>query len=295
MNFENFKKVIAEKIIGIVNADFTVELTDVTKNNGTMICGLTIQNPESNIAPVIYLNDYYDMYKAGKCELEEVVNNILWIYSTHRMEKPVNVSIFTDYNRCKSTLACKLVNTEKNKGLLRHVPHVNFFDLSIVFVSVLSEKHSSRASVLIRNDHLQLWGITQGTLAKDAFHNAPLIDEYKIISLSDLLPNMPGISKSDSNFPPLFSLSNKEGINGAACMLYPGVLKSFSEKAKRNLYIIPSSVNEVLLLPESSGMNAAAIREIIQQVNDTQVEEEDILSYSVYYYDRNEDMITMPE
>lgn len=212
MNFENFKKAVAEKIIGIVSADFTVELTDVTKNNGTVVCGLTIKDPESNISPIIYLNDYYDMYKKGKCELEQVVNNILRVYATHKMEKPVDVSIFTDYNRCKSTLACKLVNTEKNKGLLQHVPHVDFFDLSIVFVSVLSEKHSGRASVLIRNDHLQLWGISQDTLAEDAFHNAPLIDEYEIISLSDLLPNMLGISKSDSNFPPpLFSLSNKGG------------------------------------------------------------------------------------
>ena len=46
---------------------------------------------------------------------------------------------------------------------------------------------------------------------------------------------------------PFYVLSNRSGINGAACILYEDVLKNFADGVEKNLIILPSSIHEVLL------------------------------------------------
>ena len=55
---------------------------------------------------------------------------------------------------------------------------------------------------------------------------------------------------------------------------------------RSNLYIIPSSIHEVILLPDSGKEpDATALKEMIREVNSTQVAPEEILSDNLYYYD----------
>ncbi|MDE6055174.1 MAG: hypothetical protein K2G55_15780 [Lachnospiraceae bacterium] len=82
-------------------------------------------------------------------------------------------------------------------------------------------------------------------------------------------------------------LSNKYRIEGATCVLYPMLLADICDKLKSSFYIIPSSIHEVLILPTDNTEEGENIRAIIKKVNDTQVALEDILSYSLYYYERD--------
>lgn len=294
MRFEDFKEAVKEKIKGAIGTNCKVALNDVTKNNGVVLCGLTVQSAESNISPTIYLNSYYTAFEDGRCRLDEIADDILKVYAKNKIDQQIDASIFTDYSRCRDTLAYKLINTEKNKELLKCIPHMEFLDLSIVFESILPGEYEGRASILIRNEHMQAWGITQDRLSEDAFHNAPLVNKYILSSLEAALQGIFMIAEPGDDYIPLFILSNEKHANGAACMLYPEVLKNFSEKIGRNIYIIPSSVHEVLLMPEADRMNAELIREMVREVNDTTVDAEQILSYSVYFYNRSTDEITMP-
>ncbi len=293
MNFEEFKEAVREKVNDAIGTNCKVLLNDVTKNNGVVLCGLTVQSAESNLSPTIYLNRYYTAFEDGRCGLEEIADDVLRVYMENKIDRSIDASIFTDYSRCRNTLAYKLINTEKNKELLKCIPHMEFLDLSIVFESILPGEYEGRASILIRNEHLRAWGITQDRLSEDAFHNAPLVNKYALSSLEDALRDILMMAKPSDNHIPLFILSNERHANGAACMLYPEVLKNFSEKIGRNIYIIPSSVHEVLLMPETDYMYAKFIREMVREVNDTTVDAEEILSYSVYFYNRSTDEITM--
>lgn len=293
MNFETFKEIVKEKVSSAIGTNCKIVLNDVTKNNGTILCGLTIESTESNIAPTIYLNDSYTAFENGNCSLDEIADDILRIYMESKVDQPIDVSIFTDYSRCRSTITYKLINTEKNKELLKCIPHMEFLDLSIVFESILPGKYEGRASILVRNEHMQTWGITQDRLSEDAFRNAPLINRYNINSLKNVIQGMDIIIEPGDGFIPMFVLTNEKYTNGAACMLYPEVLKNFSGKLGKNIYIIPSSVHEVLLMPETDNMDVEAIQKIIQEVNDTKVDDVEILSYSLYFYNRNTDKITM--
>ena len=93
---------------------------------------------------------------------------------------------------------------------------------------------------------------------------------------------------SFSGSVPMYVLSNKSRVDGAACMLYPNLIQDFAEAIQSSFYIIPSSIHELLLLPTRHLEESQEIKSMIREINDTQVSAEEILSYSLYLYDKEE-------
>ncbi len=48
---------------------------------------------------------------------------------------------------------------------------------------------------------------------------------------------------------PMYVLSNKSKLNGSGCIFYHNLLHSLCEKLECDLYILPSSIHEVILIP----------------------------------------------
>ena len=94
--------------------------------------------------------------------------------------------------------------------------------------------------------------------------------------------------ESFSDSVPMYVLSNQRRVEGAACMLYPNLVRDFAEAVGSSFYIIPSSVHELLLLPTAHLEESSEIKNMIREINDTQVSTEEILSYSLYLYDKDE-------
>jgi uncharacterized protein YdhG (YjbR/CyaY superfamily) len=84
----------------------------------------------------------------------------------------------------------------------------------------------------------------------------------------------------------MYILSNSNGINGASALLYPEVIENFSNTIKSNVYILPSSIHEVILVPFQEEIDKSQLIQMVNEVNETQVAKEEVLSSSVYYYDR---------
>ena len=81
-------------------------------------------------------------------------------------------------------------------------------------------------------------------------------------------------------------LSNEGRMYGAVSMLYPGFMQELADKLDANLYILPSSIHEVILIAQTGQEDIAFLKNMVKEVNDTQVLPEEILSDSVYYYDK---------
>ena len=89
---------------------------------------------------------------------------------------------------------------------------------------------------------------------------------------------------------PLWVLTNRQRIQGASCILYPGLLKRLAAE-KRNFYLLPSSIHEVILLAEQGSETPQRLKDMIAEVNRTQVAPEEVLSDSLYYYDFREENV----
>ena len=211
---------------------------------------------------------------------------------------------FLSYGSVRENAVYKPISTKKNRELLEDIPHMEFMDLSIVFQCIISLEETGVASILIHNVHMKLWGVAAEDLYAAAKENTGRLLPYEIKSMAEVLyeirePENPGQAGHDgygagsADSVPMYVLSNRNRVEGAACMLYPGLIRGFAEKAGNSLYIIPSSVHELLLIPTENPEEYAEIRSMIREINDTQVSEEEILSYSLYYYDREEGKIIM--
>jgi hypothetical protein len=86
----------------------------------------------------------------------------------------------------------------------------------------------------------------------------------------------------------MYVISNRDKINGAACILYKDVLKDFAQTIESDLYILPSSIHETIVVPKTPATNPQDLSQIVKETNDNHVEREEILSYSVYEYKRKE-------
>ena len=297
MDIKEFSVKMKKAVENILGEGYDVEEVMVDKNNGVRLEALVIRMPELNIAPTIYLRSYYDNYEKGE-SLSECASRLVINYRNSLPDEDLDISFYSDYESVRAGLSYKLISAERNKELLENVPHVPFLDLAIVFYFSFEKKGMPDGTILIRNKHMEMWGIDTERLLKDARENAPRSmpgvcnDMYSV--LERIYPGKAEEIFGDGDTEiPLFVLSNSKMINGAATMLYPDFLRDISDKLDSNLYIIPSSVHEVLVLSEKLGDDKKSLQEMIRMVNETHLEPQDILSDSLYFYDRNDEKISI--
>ncbi|MDE7274323.1 MAG: hypothetical protein K2N95_14955 [Lachnospiraceae bacterium] len=298
MEFTYFTTLVRDEVERRAGDCYKVRLNDVRKNNGVVLRGLTVMQDDSNISPTIYLNNYYEEYTNGRATLINVVNDVMDTYNRNKVNQSVDMRFFLNYESVKQSVVYKLVNTEKNKELLEDIPHIEFMDLSIIFQCMVAQEEFGAASILIHNVHLKLWDVSVGMLYQAAKENTQRLQEYEIKSMTDVLCEIvksENTGESDwdcmtvpSDSVPMYVLSNKSRVEGAACMLYPNLIQDFADAIGSSLYIIPSSIHELLLLPTEHNEESEEIKNMIKEINDTQVSKEEILSYSLYYYDKEE-------
>ena len=76
---------------------------------------------------------------------------------------------------------------------------------------------------------------------------------------------------------------------GKALLRENGILKT----EEKDLFILPSSIHEVLVLADQLEMSASGLKEIVMSVNRNTVEAQEFLSDHVYRYIRSEDRIVI--
>ena len=91
--------------------------------------------------------------------------------------------------------------------------------------------------------------------------------------------------------PPFYVLTNSCGINGAVCMLYPQVLKNFAEGMEHDILILPSSIHEVLLLPDENDVPYEHLSNLVTSINQSEVPSHERLSNQVYRFSRSENRL----
>lgn len=219
-----------------------------------------------------------------------------------RKKENVDMKYFLEYVNVKNNIVYKLIHTERNRELLEDIPYIEFLDLSIVFQCLISKKESHLETLLIHNVHTKLWGVTVEELYRAAEENTQKLLPHELRNMADVMEEIMKEEDAEEfnhgdcmaeleSTKPLYVLTNKKGIDGAVSMIYPGLLKDFADRIGSGFYIIPSSVHEVLLLPSENTEDRENLKDMVKEINDTQMEAEEILSYSMYWFDKSKGKI----
>lgn len=195
----------------------------------------------------------------------------------------------------KSEILYQLINREKNRSILEKVPNISYLDMSIVFYYWKDERRE--CACLVNNQEMDEWGLTIAELEKAAAYNTPRAMPVDFRSMEEVIAELFGVTEYDeedsSEEIPMHILTNKDKFFGAAAILYPQVLWAVSHTLQDDLYILPSSIHECIIVPASVECTRKELEMIVSDINQSQVPEEEILSNHVYVYRKDEDILVL--
>ena len=84
--------------------------------------------------------------------------------------------------------------------------------------------------------------------------------------------------------PKMYVLTNMTSCNGAGAMFCTELLEKIQSKLDSDYYLLPSSIHEVIIVPDEGGYNRSALDEMVKTINMTEVDPNDRLADHVYYY-----------
>lgn len=323
ISFTSFTQAILNHLQEKLGENYAVFSHRVRKNNGLELTGIVAGRKGHNTSPTIYIDDLYRADITPQ-EIKKISDRLYDEFQAAEFENNLDLSGFAEFKRAREKLSFKLISMEKNKELLKEIPYKKFYNLAIVFYYTVQEPpFYGKAAILVYNNHLRQWGISVEELLEIALENTPVLFPGEIENMENVMKKMLSdgligelarmkggeterelfgeewmdemLGQMSEGFPedkiPMYVLTNRQKLYGAACMLYPGVLKDFSEKIGEDIYVLPSSVHEVILVPAGAGADKEALREIVTDINRTQVAEDEVLADSVYYYSRKSDRL----
>ena len=174
---------------------------------------------------------------------------------------------------------------------------------SIVFLCYLDSKFGQNATILITDEHLKLWKVQDQELYEIAIKNTPTLLPEEFCTMETLIENLIDVTDFPAKildecssptptkdfFPTvngsMYVLSNQAKLFGASCILYQNLLNKISDHFSSSLYILPSSIHEVIIIPSNDCSSLTQFTQMVQEVNETQLSAEEILSDHAYYYD----------
>ena len=295
MKFEKFCERVREDIADEMSAETNIMIQPVLKNNGRNLTGLIISEPETNISPTIYLEPYYEEYMKGQL-FSDVVFEILEVYEENKQSKDFDISVVKDWEKAKSNIICKLVNYDLNKDMLQDVPHKQVEDLAVVYMIFVNDFQDEFATILIRDNFLEYYGKTVEDLDAVARENVKRICPPRLSDMRTILEEHTGTTLPDEMETSMYVLTNKQKINGAIHILNTDVMDEIGNVFGEKCMVIPSSVHEVIILPyDINEFNHRDLEEMIEEVNETQLTTDEVLSYKAYILDTKNHVLRLAE
>ncbi len=305
MNYEIFKGVVIEKFKDYLPEkykDKELEVFEINKVN-RKVDGITFLRKTSDVSvgPTIYINDMYDIYRRTD-DLEETLKNAVSLF-VRSAEKNNEVASMVDFNNCQDKIVFQLVNTEQNKEMLAGVPHREFNDLSVIYRVMIKISDEGTYSAKIHNDMADSLGLSEEDLFKLASVNTPKLFPVTIKTMNEVMMEIftkdgmpPEIAEMMLGAAPedrmMYVISNERNIYGASSMLYTDSMQELAEKVGSDLYILPSSINEVLAV-SADGFEPNELADMVVEVNMNQVKLEERLSNQIYHYDKDLRKVTL--
>lgn len=307
MNKEEFEDELLDRLKKKMGEKYHITTKNVLKENGKEMTGITItgQNKQADSVAIVYADGYFQEYLEG-CDMDECVENFIKDYSLCNEKTICDMELLTEWENCKDLIYPILIHQDKNERLLRKVVHRKYLDFAVCYIVRIPCTEEANIMTRVDEDKLKVWNIDEEELHQRAMDNLQNGD-CQIFRMGEVVKglirseifghedndmdketedveiNFDFIKEDDFG---MYVLTNTRRYYGAAGILNTSVLENFAEQVQNDFYIIPSSIHEVILVPNDGSMQAEELRELINDVNQNFVKIEEILSDHAYYYDR---------
>ena len=276
MNYITFKMKLENTIKKFLGKGFSLEYSD----EYTMM----IKNDECPVMAEINSLSAYYAYEEVKnyAAVENEIKKIIDQYKEKIMLEGL-CERAKDFNNIRSQIFRKIVNTSTNEEMLKDVPHYEFEDLSVTFYIKLMSSENRSATCMVTNELMKDWNIDIDTLLNEVIENEKMFEQYDFCLVKDKTKSMERRAPKQYE---LYTISNLKGINGATALLDTKVLSKLANYVDQNLYLIPSSVHEILAMPDTEIANEERLSAILDSMNSV-IDEQTFLSDHLFYFDKD--------
>ena len=280
MDYEVFKNVIATRIkefLPSVYAEFDVSIMEVPKINGmkeAMILAFESDGCRMS-GPNIYLDDLYNDFKESR-DLEEILKEtagkIIGCTGTQNFGRSETVKL----EEYKKYVVQMLINTDMNSQLLESAPHREFFDLSLIYrLAIPDANDGGYATALITYEMMNEMGLT--------------LEELDSLAEENSRSNLP--TQLFRMGPELTMMTTEAKMYGAINLLRTDEIRKLSDEVDGNLYLLPSSVHDVMAFKETEYSKESSYFAMLKSGNEKCNDTDENLSNNIYYYDREKNTI----
>jgi len=297
LTFEEFQQYVRENIKdylpeSYMNAEVAIGKT--IKNNGLELTGLRVQKEGSNIGPQTYLDGAYGAYGDGAV-LEDIMKALARSMVDFELPKEYeNISErLRDFEWVKDRLAMKLINSRKNLDLLSEVPNTKWEDLAAIYQINVATTEQGTHVAMVSNELLEEWGVDKETVHTLAMENSERLWPGIVRPMNEIVAGLSqkmGVDLPDippNEILPLYVITNTQGINGAAAILYDkAVLAEVGEYIGDDFFLLPSSIHEWIAVPSKYNGENTDVKyflNMVKDINMTQVSADEVLADNVYY------------
>jgi len=300
-SFDDFKHDVVDNIKNYLPKEYAsadVYISGVMKNNDQKLDGLIIKTDGVNIAPTIYLNDYYKrLQEDDEYDLDDVLKSISKLYLDNAVSSDFDMSKILDFNTARDNISCRIINAEYNERYLSDKPHETIEDLAVVYyVDLGSDEKGNIMSAPITTKIMDLYGVDIDMLHQVAIRNMNINNKpcfMDIISLIEQISNHhPSYLPEDLGIG-VYVLTNENKMHGAAALLNEDVMDQVSNKLGDNFYILPSSIHEVILLKNSNEFDPNYLINMVKDINRREIRSDEKLSDNIYSYDSKNHKISI--
>ena len=279
--------------------DAAILVSNITKNNDERQVGICIRAKNDVISPQLSLNDYYSQYLQGM-DMDDVVAMVQKQYE-HALKDAgmlhLNVADLMNRENMLANIFVRLLGKENNKEFLENCVCFDVAqDLVAVLYLFIENPTDNMLSAKLKKEQLEVLGVPMDELYQLAVKNTRRLFPATCQDMFSILWEKLGAGFEEEGEPQdhsMYVVTNERQMNGAAVILYPGFLKSLCGRfGISKLTLLPSSVHEWILIIDE-GNSAEELRNIVEEVNNTQVKEEEFLSNSIYYYSREIDDVVI--
>ena len=294
----DFMDAVKRNIVNFLPEDVSenVEISEtvVVKMNDQKLHGLVIREKGSDAAPTFYMDEMFERYENGE-NMGELMTELAGNYSmVDLMPRPPEVDL--SWDNVKDKLTVRLLEKSRNREFLSTMPYVSVgHGLAIIADINMGEDRGGDWRIAVNNNVLETLEVDKETLFAQAMKNSAVVEPAMLIDMNSALFSPERVNLLDREEPiapedigGMYVLTNASGSLGAAALFYPDVKEKAAELLGSDYYILPSSVHEVILVPDAPGITEKELCDMVKQANRTVVDEKDILSDNVYHYSRGD-------
>lgn len=264
--------------------EFYIEYNEVQKNNVNKEAYRLIPKTQKTCSPVAYCENFENC-----SDNTEIAKELINIWNKGKLYEIPDIEELGSREFILKNVYPKVVANTNNELIDgQHLVFKEFLDMFVIYYVNIEADNEGTASYNVQEKMIANAGIDMEELHSQAIKN--LEKEVSIKDMQDIIMNIIGItdeSEFDFSQAPeenqMLVLSKKDSMYGASVILCASVLEKLDSFWNGEFVILPSSVHECISV-RSDGFTLQEMKEMVMEINDTEVSPEDRLTDSVYVY-----------